>query len=89
MNYPRMLTAFLLICATAGCAAQAANGQRHVAAHSSTSSGGTRCTMADSVLKNLQAGQMDAVAAALQDTLQMVTQACSEHPERAETGSSK
>jgi hypothetical protein len=88
MNYPRMLTAFLLICATAGCAAQAANGQRHVAAHSSTSSGGSRSTMADSVLRNLQAGQTDAVAA-LQDTLQMVTQACSEHPERAETGSSK
>jgi hypothetical protein len=180
MNHSRMLTAFLLTCVTAGCAAHAVNGQRHVAAHSSKSSSESRCAMAGSVLKNLQAGQTGAIAAALrmrrqgcyagstledldvamgdvffahprtvhgifaqqrvttteaqdflqatpwsyvdrfcaqerlfqqriaavkalpatsfdrtkvvaalQDTLQMVTQACSEHPEGAETGTSK
>lgn len=65
MNYPRMRAIFLLTCVTASYAAHAADGQRHVAVHSGTPSSGSRCVMANSTLKDLQAGQTDAITAAL------------------------
>lgn len=65
MIYPRMLTAFLLTCVTAGCAAHAGDGQLHVATRSLTPSGGPHCAMANNTLKHLQAGQADAIAAVL------------------------